>query len=655
MFGWNLIHMGFLAAGAAVVVPLVIHLLFRQKPRAVVIGTLQFLRSVVQEHRRRRRVRQWLLLALRMLAVLLLALLFARPYLDQKAQRGLQQEVVLLVDRSASMGSRDSQGKSAAERALLALRTELEKYDDNVAVHIAFFDSTGVEELPLEQALTITAGSAATDYQLAVSWASDLLASSKRSDRRMVLISDLQRNGLQRSPPVTLPGGVEVLVQDVGEPLTRNLAIISAEPNSVEIRPDAPIFLRAVVRNFGALQVREIPVKCELRGHAGTVFVEQTIDISGQGSTTVDLLLPIEKDGLYQGTINIKTDDALEVDNQRSFAFEARRPERILLVDGQEGRSVFTNETYFLETALRLRTDESSGLSRSFEPERIVWSSGEGFPRLEGYRAIVLANVGRFSETDGARLEEYLRAGGSVLIFAGDQVTARSLAPLEKRGLMPGRVARESVAGRLLVDQWAEKHPALECFADPQHGDLRRILLSRCLPLEELDSEGQMLLQSESRILAAERSVGRGRCLYFGSTADRDWTELPRMRMYVPLVRQLLAYLTDQLADRAVVASRFVEKLHERPGIVPREDEPGKWTVVNLDPRESVMSRLSAEELQLALGGGTETAEDEAKSAALRLFLPPDALRADEYWKTLAWLLLAILSCEMLLASRVHA
>src|SRR5260221_11843717 len=98
MQGLSLIHMGFLAAGLAVALPIIIHLLFRQKTRTLSIGSMRFLHQVVREHRRRRRVRQWLLPALRMLAVLLLALLFARPYRDESFRRGLQQGAVLLLD-----------------------------------------------------------------------------------------------------------------------------------------------------------------------------------------------------------------------------------------------------------------------------------------------------------------------------------------------------------------------------------------------------------------------------------------------------------------------------------------------------------------------------------------------------------------------------
>ena len=65
MNGLGFIHPGFLAAGIAVAVPIVIHLLFRQKARRIDIGSLHFLRVVLRDQAHRRKLRRWLLLALR--------------------------------------------------------------------------------------------------------------------------------------------------------------------------------------------------------------------------------------------------------------------------------------------------------------------------------------------------------------------------------------------------------------------------------------------------------------------------------------------------------------------------------------------------------------------------------------------------------------
>lgn len=654
MQGLSLIHAGFLAAGLAVAVPVVIHLLFRQKTRTVPIGSVRFLHQVVREHRRRRRVRQWILLALRMLAVLLLALLFARPYWDDSYRRGFEQEVVLLLDRSASMNAANGRGETSFQRAVSKLKQEVDRLDENVVVHVALCDAAEVQEVAIERLADAATTEAATDYGLALSWARDVLAASDRSEKRIVLISDLQRSGLPRTRLDQLPDGIELQLQDVGEALTRNVAVETAEAIHTEIRPDAQVTVRAIVRNHGPLPVRQLSVRCELDGPSGKLVATKVVDLAGHGSGVVDLPFAIQQDGLYRGSVTLDLADALMLDNRRWVAFEARHPDRVLLVDGQEGRSIFTNETYFLETALGLRTEESGGQTRSFETERIAWEAGEGFPRLDGFRAIVLANVRRLSPVDGQRLHEFVSGGGSLLIFAGEQASPASLAPLQTLDLLPGKVASDPISGRLRVDQWDAKHPALACFSDPQQGDLRRVEFAKLLPLEAPAADSRVLLQTGEHIAAAERTVGKGRCLYFGITADRDWTELPRTPMYVPLMRQLLADLTDQLAERSAVTSRLISKPRDSIGIAPASEE-GRWTVTNLDPRESALDRVNVEEFQKLAGGKVELPDEATQQAALGIELPANRLRPEEIWTVIAWFLLLTLVAELLLAGRVHA
>ena len=88
MAGFGLVHFGFLFAAAAVAVPILIHLLLKPRARKMDIGTLRFLKLVLKDSTRRRKIRRWLLLALRMAAVMLLALLFARPYLSRAGTEG---------------------------------------------------------------------------------------------------------------------------------------------------------------------------------------------------------------------------------------------------------------------------------------------------------------------------------------------------------------------------------------------------------------------------------------------------------------------------------------------------------------------------------------------------------------------------------------
>jgi hypothetical protein len=652
----SFIHLGFLAAGLAVAVPIVIHLLFRQKTRDVSIGSIRFLQQVVKEHRRRRWLRQWILLALRALAVLLLAALFARPYWDRAQQQAREREVVLLVDRSASMGATDASGQAAFAQAMEQLQAELKTLPESVIVHVAFADGAGIKEVPIAELSSISTSEAATDHALAIEWARDVLQQSKRTQRQIVYWTDIQRSGLG-SATQQLPANVELQVRDVGEALPSNLAIVSVEAAQTEIQPDVPVSVRVIVRNFSPLAARAVEVACELQGPQGKVVAKKEVDIAPHGAAAVDLTIDAKEDGIYHGKVEIITTntgrrDTFALDNRRWLAFEARKPERVLLIDGQEGRSVFQNETYYLETALRVRSEEAGGRIRSFEPERIVWESGDGFPRLDGYRAIVLANVRRLTERDADRLHAYLQAGGNLLIFAGDQVSQASLEPLAAKGLLPGEIADRTVDHSLRVTSWPKEHSALALFSDPQQGDLRRIQVNTSLPVSKLHADSAALLTANDQVLAAERPVGKGLVLYVAFTADRDWTELPQSRLYVPLMRQLLAHLTNQLQARSPIREQLVKKQGDQIGMA---EVAGKWQVTNLDPGESAPERIAAADLQKLFGSDGVTAEQRAEKDALALLLPADSLRPDEVWQLVAWVLLIVLAAETLLAGRVHA
>ena len=64
---------------AAAAIPIVVHLFNFRRPQRVDFSTLRFVREIEATAMRRVRIRQWLLLALRTLAVLFLVLAFARP------------------------------------------------------------------------------------------------------------------------------------------------------------------------------------------------------------------------------------------------------------------------------------------------------------------------------------------------------------------------------------------------------------------------------------------------------------------------------------------------------------------------------------------------------------------------------------------------
>src|SRR5687767_15897758 len=97
----------FVFGALAVSVPIIIHLLNRRKFRIVDWAAMDFLLEADKKNRRRIRLENLLLLLLRCLAVLLIGLLLARPFLPTNVTAGLidagQFERIVLLDDSLSM------------------------------------------------------------------------------------------------------------------------------------------------------------------------------------------------------------------------------------------------------------------------------------------------------------------------------------------------------------------------------------------------------------------------------------------------------------------------------------------------------------------------------------------------------------------------
>ncbi|MDQ3995154.1 MAG: VWA domain-containing protein, partial [Actinomycetota bacterium] len=119
----------FLAGIAAAAVPIYLHLVQRERKDAVEFPSLMFLQRIPYRSVRRQRIRHWALLALRCLALLLLATAFARPFFRRDVGvgaggPGATRELVVLLDRSYSMGYGDrwTRAQAAARRAVDGLR-----------------------------------------------------------------------------------------------------------------------------------------------------------------------------------------------------------------------------------------------------------------------------------------------------------------------------------------------------------------------------------------------------------------------------------------------------------------------------------------------------------------------------------------------------
>ncbi len=363
--------------------------------------------------------------------------------------------------------------------------------------------------------------------------------------------------------------------------------------------------------------------------------------------------MPIDQPGLYHGFVEVGGGDDLRFDDRRWLAFEARRPDRVLLVDGEPGTSIYGNETYYLETALRLKLpdDEATASPTPYEPTRLAWGGG-ALPELGPFAVVALCNVADVATADASSLRNFVESGGGLIIFTGDQVKEGAYDAMEQAGLVPARLQGPAEVGSYRFADWAKDHPLFGPFADPQYGDLRTLRFRRITRLVAERDSRVLATASDGSPLVVEKSIGRGRSFLFAFPADNAWGDWSIHRLYVPLVHQLLGDLTGRLPETSRVRlERAGEVEAQGPGVSVKDD---RAVVRNVDAAESEIERTTAARLREVYGlpqGRQNDRRQEEEATALAAA----GERPDEVWRAVAWVLLAVLVVEMFVANRTYS
>ena len=151
-------------------------------------------------------------------------------------------------------------------------------------------------------------------------------------------------------------------------------------------------------------------------------------------------------EGVWRGHIEALANDELPFDDRRFLAFSVAPPARLLLVDGDPGKSPYESETYFLQAALRLASPTERYTKSPFDTRTVELVGSTGLPQLGKTEAVVLANVEDLGASDARRLAEFVERGGGLLVFTGDRVRREGARALEAAGLRVGDILGPTTA-----------------------------------------------------------------------------------------------------------------------------------------------------------------------------------------------------------------
>ncbi|MBI5059561.1 BatA domain-containing protein [candidate division KSB1 bacterium] len=675
-----------LAALTLGLLPILIHLLNRQRYKDVDFPTLRFLRELQRQKMRQVKIRQILLLILRTLAVIFLVFALTRPVLKSAAGilpgADARTSAVVIVDRSASMqtetpdGSRFRQVQSRAQEILAML-------GDGDDAQIVWADETP-ERFP-EQAtgniglLRETIGDARVSERggnlvSALQAARAILGQSQNLHKEVYLLSDFSASAWPEPLPQSaiLPDDVRLFLCPVGTDKASNVGIVEANVTSRIITPGRAVEVTFSARNTGNTEAADRIVSVYLGGRR----VTQTRVTLAPGELKTSRVKFVPEDpGDQVGYVTVEEADDFSSDNQRYFVLRVPARLRVAVV-GSDGPA---REL----TALALNPGGQPG--GFVETTRLTPGEFENNDWAD-FDAVFLLDAAGFSGGFGARLHSYVEAGRGVFVMFGNQADLRSYSAwLPAIGLPVPADPWQAESNPVKWSQLDLAHPLFEGVFEERPADISPEI-RRMVRTSSTGTAVKIISASNEIPFLWESRVGKGHALMLTSSPDPEWSTLFRTGIFPPLVVSSAAYLagigTSGAEYQLTVGVPAQIEMTGTPGdaafeirsahgalaptvetsafgfalkvpAIAQPDAAELWhgnrrvaaLAVNLPPRESELQPQDAQEFKSWLGGQLTTlAAREAAQPAIQ-----EGRYGRELWKLCLIIALAALIAEMLL------
>lgn len=653
--GLNFLNLAFLAGLAAAALPILIHLFSRRPVKDVLFPSLEYLREISLKRVRRVRVRQWLLLALRVLIVALFALAMARPALRGDSARVTKgsSTVVILLDNSYSLGAHPPVADLSAAAESEALWVSAQRRAEDVLdmmgeedkgiviftarpVSMPFRTPVANVGLLRQEISKATVSAARSDLPEALEQALQLLQSARTINKELFVISDFQQRDIEEwtrasdgSKRGSMAAWLEFAVSDA-----RADSAASSGPRMFELPEDVQVVLIplhekridnvtldrlrfdpaggqagvgrlvATISNHSAEAIENRLVQARAAGGEGVGAELQTatVRLPAFGTAEVEMnLTSIPDDGAIEVRLGR---DLLEADNHAWIVTSRGGVTRVLVVagSGDSGLHGARNDG---------AQDDAGYLRRALDPAergefhqvRVVGPDALGDPAGWAADVVVLSNVGRLSEAAVENLARFRARGGGVLIALGDRVDPRYynteiLSRLTSIEFL--NVSQDAVQGSYRSFRpTAQGHAIFEGFAVGPGDDLSSARFRKVVEAR-VGGGARVLAEWSGRLPALIEDDG---VLVLTTSLDGGWNDFVTSASFLPFLHQSIRHLASRgSADQSgsVVGSELETSIEEASfqGPVTCLDPEGGRSVVQASPA-SPLSRLRSERTSL--------------------------------------------------------
>lgn len=578
---------GMLLLGLAAAVPIVIHLWSRRKYNEVAWAAMDYLLAALRKHSRRIQMEQLLLLAVRVAILLLLAFALAdascslSPRLARSlALAGGTTHHVIVIDGSFSMQSReDEQERFERAKQLATSLVQNSPQGDGFTLVLLADPPRAVISAPaydpvdvVDEINELVCLDGGGDLTATLAEVEKILATSRKEHPRLTrdrvyFFSDLGRTTWAAATTDTLGGRLATLGQeaallllDLGQPDADNAALTSLTQFEPYVVAGQEVTFQAQVKNFGRQdRVRQ---KVEFLVDDRRV-AEDLVDIAAGDESPVAFPYRFENAGDHVVEFRI-SDDRLAVDNHRRKSVPVAESLNVLCIAGKPGAA------RYVAWSLQPREDAAVVIRPEVATESALLER-----ELAEYDCVFLCNVGRFGRDEAGVLYRYVKGGGGLAVFLGDQVIPESYnqqlgGEATAKRVLPAEIGELAEPGSYRFDPRDYRHPIVSPFRGFERAGLLSTPVWRYFKLEPLpQARAETALWFDSGDPAiVEAPAGRGRCVLVATAASdasvdrsqdppREWTIMSAWHSFPPLVHEMLSLsIAGRFEGRTVVVGQ---------------------------------------------------------------------------------------------------
>lgn len=625
-----------LFALSAMSIPLIIHFLSKRRIKTIEFSSLKFLEQMQKNRMKWLKMKELILLFLRMIIIGLIVLAFARPTLrgfigSSKASSS----VVIILDRSASMDSEGDTGtlfeeaKRFAGRLIDALQPA-----DQVSI-IPFPGEEGLNSIePInpgnllrDKLSKIDISYRAGNIGDALKSSLEILNKSPELNREIYLLSDAQEVNWKELPPEVMKNDnwndIHFFRIEFAPNRDDNIGVIEVKTPPQLLAPGENIRLESELENFGKGTIENVLVGAVVDGERKA---QTTVSLPPGRSQTVDFDFKLDNPGFHSGYVEIGYDD-FGLDNKRYFSMQI--PERINLL------AVSQAESDLDFTGLALNREEAGQIRyQGIAVAELLRKN------LSEYDVILLQDIKSLDPAREKSLESFVSGGGGLMVALGKDSEIRYWNGfLSDLGGID--VGQQTGAGDEYIywDQFDLDHPIFSIYSrsniEGGEMDIPKIRINYYSNL----TGGRIIGSSSAGVNLLAEST-RLPLLVYGSGFDFASGDLPAHSFFLPFLVRSIEYLGSRNADigfagiigrpfrwniksatgevsltapdeseedlRTVGASGqvFVSgEVRKEPGIYTLKsgDKTLSLTAFNVDPVESSNARITANDIDQTL------------------------------------------------------